>query len=410
MNVMRFFPLSLAAVTCSAAELPQPKFQSVTIDDKVQIGYGVAVADVDGDKKPDVILADKKQFVWYRNPGAEKAKEPGAWSKFILAENLTEKDNVCLAAQDLDGDGKCEIAVGAEWNPGDTVKSGAVFYLVPSTDRTQRWEAIKFPTVEPTTHRMRWMRLADGGSGLLVAPLHGRGNKNAAGEPVNVLLYRKPDDPRAVWKSETIDRSMHATHNFAITARLPEAGQQSGVILGGKEGLRSSRFDRESGKWTSTELIGADGGKEQTNGVGEIRLGATRDVPSFIATIEPMHGNALVVYTSEGGAIGEARPGKRVVLTDRLVDGHALACGDLLGAEADQVVVGWRGTPQNAGAIGVSLFAYDRGAWKEHAVDHGGMACEDLVLADMNGDGKVDVVASGRSTHNLKVYLNESVK
>jgi hypothetical protein len=41
-------------------------------------------------------------------------------------------------------------------------------------------------------------------------------------------------------------------------------------------------------------------------------------------------------------------------------------------------------------------------------VDDDGMACEDLTLADLDGDGRLDIVASGRSTHNLKVYFNES--
>src|SRR6266511_1362344 len=105
--------LWFASNVCAAP--PDPKFRTQTIDDKIQIGYGVAVADVDGDKKPDILLADKKQFVWYRNP---------AWEKFVIAENLTKEDNVCIAAADIDGDGKCEIAVGAAWNPGDTVNSG----------------------------------------------------------------------------------------------------------------------------------------------------------------------------------------------------------------------------------------------------------------------------------------------
>src|SRR3989440_7832191 len=99
----------------SAADLRSPTFRAIEIDTKIQIGYGLAVADVDGDGKPDILLADKKQFVWYRNPG----KRDAAWEKFILAENLTEHDNVCIAARDIDGSGKCSIAVGAEWNPGD---------------------------------------------------------------------------------------------------------------------------------------------------------------------------------------------------------------------------------------------------------------------------------------------------
>src|SRR5437870_2305603 len=149
-----------------AGELPVPKFRAVEVDAKIEIGYGVAVADADGDKKPDILLADKKQIVWYRNPG---------WEKFVIAENLTPLDNVCIAAADIDGDGKAEVAVGAQWNPNDTVNSGAVFYLIAPADRTRKWEAVELPH-EPTVHRMRWMRVGGDKFGLVVAPLHGRGN------------------------------------------------------------------------------------------------------------------------------------------------------------------------------------------------------------------------------------------
>jgi hypothetical protein len=34
------------------------------------------------------------------------------------------------------------------------------------------------------------------------------------------------------------------------------------------------------------------------------------------------------------------------------------------------------------------------------------MACEDLCLADLDGDGKLDIIASGRATKNVKIYYN----
>src|SRR2546421_1172818 len=186
------------------AELGFPTFRAVEIDSRIEIGYGLAIADVDGDKEPDILLADKKQIVWYRNP---------TWEKFVIAENLTKLDNVCVAAADIDGDGKAEIAVGAGWNPSDTVGSGAVFYLIPPKDRTQKWEAVELPH-EPTVHRMRWLKNPAGKCGLIVAPLHGRGNKNGEGQGVKILRYEMPADPHQPWKTETISASLHMTHNF----------------------------------------------------------------------------------------------------------------------------------------------------------------------------------------------------
>src|SRR5882672_8094718 len=67
-------------LTPTAAEPPVPKFRAVDVDAKVEIGYGVTVADVDGDKKPDILLADKRLIVWYKNPG---------WEKYVMAERIT---------------------------------------------------------------------------------------------------------------------------------------------------------------------------------------------------------------------------------------------------------------------------------------------------------------------------------
>ena len=130
-------------------------FQPQTIDSNVSIGYGLALGDVDGDKQIDILLADKKQFVWYRN---------GDWKKFVMAENLTENDNVCIAAEDIDGDGRVEVAVGAQWNPAETKdekKSGSVHYLVRPDDPTQMWKSVQLYH-EVTIHRMRWAKGTDG--------------------------------------------------------------------------------------------------------------------------------------------------------------------------------------------------------------------------------------------------------
>src|SRR5215217_359703 len=140
---------------------PQSYFKAQTIDSNISIGYGLALGDVDGDKKPDILLADQKQFVWYRN---------GDWKRFVIAENLTNHDNVCIAARDINGDGKVEVAVGAQWNPAETTNdeaSGSVHYLIPAKEVTQPWKAVQLYH-EPTIHRMRWIQGSDGTFYLIV--------------------------------------------------------------------------------------------------------------------------------------------------------------------------------------------------------------------------------------------------
>ena len=147
----------------------EPRFEAQTIDAKVEIGYGLAIGDVDGDGKDDILLADKKQFVWYRN---------GDWKRFVMVDHLTERDNVCIAARDINGDGQVEVAVGAQWNPGETedaLQSGSVHYLIRPEDPRQLWQPVKLHH-EPTVHRMHWVNTGDSFQ-LVMLPLHGVGNR-----------------------------------------------------------------------------------------------------------------------------------------------------------------------------------------------------------------------------------------
>jgi hypothetical protein len=125
-------------------------------------------------------------------------------------------------------------------------------------------------------------------------------------------------------------------------------------------------------------------------------------------------GDVVIFHPPAAGAdvaTAVTRPGRREVLDDGLIDGHALACGDLLGIGQPQIVAGWRamGRPRSV-KVGVALYVPVGSRWMKVWVDDDGMACEDLTLADLDGDGRLDIVASGRSTHNLKVYFNESTR
>jgi hypothetical protein len=389
---MLFLGVEMLAVVAAAGA--EPRFRAVEVDRNVQIGYGVAIADVDGDGKPDILLADKHQFVWYRNPD---------WPKHVLAENLTEADNVCIAAADIDGDGKAEVAVGAGWNPGDTVNSGAVFYLQAPADRTQKWQAIPLYH-EPTVHRMRWVKTASGKSDLVVAPLHGRGNKNGQGAGVRILAYKMPLDPKEAWSTDVLDDSLHLTHNFCPVQWDLDPAME--LLVASKEGV--FLFDRRDAKWEKSQLVGDGPGDKGFAGAGEIRVGKLPGGRRYLATIEPMHGNKVVIYTPPDPQ-SDNRLWHRHALDDTLVDGHALVCGDFNKSGCDQLAVGWRAMGKPDAKVGVRIYLPQDGEgreWRQVMIDDNGMACEDLTAADLDGDGRLDLIASGRATKNLKIYFN----
>jgi hypothetical protein len=369
------------------AHSQNPEFNGQVIDDQVSIGYGVATGDVDGDGKIDILLADKKEIVWYKNPGKKSVK----WAKYIIAKDLTASDHVCIAARDIDGDGKVEVAVGAQWNPGETqdlAKSGAVYYLDAPKDRTQLWKPVKLYH-EVTIHRMKWVKAAGQNYKLFVLPLHGQGNVNGQGTPVNFIAFDVPNKKNGIWSYDLVSTDMHMTHNFFP---VESKNGDLSVLVGGKEGIKSFKYNGNG--WASPSPWPISG-----QGVGELALGKLKGGATFTTTIEPMHGTALVIYVAN----------KRIVLNDKMKDGHALAAADLMKQGQDQIVMGWR-NPGDAGETGVKIYvATDESGleWKEFSVDPLlKMACEDLTLADLDGDGKLDIIASGRASKNVIVYWN----
>ncbi len=386
---------SLAAATSHAAA----KFEAQTIDGKIAIGYGLAIADMDGDGKKDILLADAREFVWYRNPG---------WEKRVFASGLGVRDNVCLAAKDVNGDGEAEVAVGANWNPSETSdhkQSGSVHCLIRPANREGLWIPIPLPH-EPTVHRMRWVHCGEGRWALVVLPLHGRGNKNGGGtNGVKISAYLPPNNlsVAADWKLVTIDDSLHVTHNFD----QHREGDRDVLLIGGKEAVLQA-VPADSGNVWKTERLtirdGADSPAPLTPfpGTGEIRFLNCRRGVFDIAAVEPFHGNALAVYSW----VAAEKNWQRRILTNALNQGHALGTADFLGTGRDQIVVGWR-EPNAERKVGIKLFSDDgNGAWSSAWIDENRMACEDLKIADLDGDGKSDIIAAGRATKNVVIYWN----
>lgn len=362
---------------------PEPKFRAQTIDTEIGVGYGLALADVDGDGKSDIVLVDQHSIQWYRNPD---------WTRHMIVSNLTERDHVAIAARDIDGDGKAELAAGAAWAPGDTMFSGAVFFLKPPADRTQPWSPVALHH-EPTVHRMLWIKQADGTIDLVVKPLQGRGNKNGVGPGSRILRYHKPKDEARPWEFDIVADSLHMTHGLHAFQIDDDPEEEIGVAA--KEGLWL--FDRTGDTWKSRQL--------GDQACGEFRDGRLPGGSHFVATIEPMHGTKVAIYVPDS-----ATPlWKRTELDASLTEGHAVVVADFLGTGSSQVAAGWRAGPSPGARLYTPL---DEGgsAWRTTQIAGPEMAVEDMKSADLNGDGQPDLVLAGRATKNVIILWNETKK
>jgi hypothetical protein len=382
---------ALAAALLALAPSPQdalPKFREQVVDPDVGVGYAVTLADINADGKSDIVAVTEipDQVVWYENPSWKR--------RTIVGKEI--KLPVCVQAMDVDGDGKTELLLGADWQPSNSKSGGSVWLLKRPADLEQPWTPIKLDE-EPLMHRFR---LVDGE--FAAKTLKGRDSSRDQENPALLYLLKKPADPfKDKWTREVVQNEVRITHNF-WPVDMDGDGKQE-ILLAGLEGVFVLR--KAGGKWEKQKIGDGDPVKK---GAGEIKIGKLPGGKRYIATVEPWHGHSAAVYREPEKA-GE--PWKRHVLVENHKGGHALWAADLTGTGVDSLVVGFRGVPEGKKEECVVYVFHPLDAsgekWEKKVLDEKGLGSEDAICGDLNGDGKIDIVGVGRSTRNVKVYWNE---
>lgn len=395
--------LSLIAHGALAQEL---QLRDQELSTKLTVGYATRLLDMNGDQRLDIAIVDSERILWLENPN---------WNEHALTgPGQIKKDNVCFAPYDIDRDGKLDFAVGADWRPFDTMTGGTIQWIRTGQDAQAKWQVHPIGE-EPTVHRMQFVDLeGDGTSELIVSPLMGRGTTrpNFSESGPRLLAYSIPKDPVAgPWTSRVIEDQLHVTHNFAPTD-LDGDGKPELLVVS-FEGVHL--LERQAdGNYRRTHIGTGNQQTSPNRGASEIKRGRLAK-SDYIATIEPWHGGQVVVYTRPAGDRPASGPWlwNRHVLDEKLQWGHAVWCANLDNDPDEELIIGVRDDLNPTDRRGLRI--YDpRGEkptdWKRYVIDPGSVAIEDLAAGDLNGDGRLDIVAVGRQTHNVKIYWNETKK
>lgn len=150
-----------------------------------------------------------------------------------------------------------------------------------------------------------------------------------------------------------------------------------------------------NGTWKREKIADGDPAPWPKSGSSDITVGRLRG-ERFLAAIEPWHGNKVAIYRQKQGKW------IRTVIDDSLVEGHSIYTADLNGDGKQEVVVGFRG-----GKRGVYIYYEEGGRWIRQVLSEGEVAAAACAVADLNNDKKLDIACIGSATQNLILYTQK---
>ncbi len=356
-------------------------FERIVIDDNFPGGYQVEVADVNGDKKPDIVALGGSTIAWYENP---------TWTKRIISTGKLTADIISSATADLDGDGRAEIAIAYDFAMNVPTR-GKLLLAIQGDKPDDPWTFKPVADV-PSIHRVRWGDIdGDGRLDLVVAPIFGPKAKPPAfdGDPARLTLFTTGSDPKsAIWKNRVL-AELPVIHSIEVIKGPVKAGTAT-IYTADNTGVNHVWLQHVTGTLNANHLIPGAPGSAPHRGSSEVHNGHLAGGLNFLATIDPWHGSGVAI-----SIVGLTTYGPRAVIDDTLDVGHALWVADVDGDGNDEVFAGHRGKGAK-----VSAYRFDGKTWTRTVLDDK-LTAQDLRGGDIDGDGTPDIVAIGGQSHNV---------
>ena len=340
-------------------------------------GYQVVTCDVNGDGKLDVIAlgSDMSDLVWFENP---------TWKRHVMAKDLPSMVNLACWTPAPGAIPTIAVAYGFSMYPEKS--TGEVAVLTSGEDPRNPWTSRVIDRL-PTSHRLRWADIGGNGNNYLInAPLADPKTTAPDYRGHVPLVYYRPGE----WKRREIGNEEEGIVHGIFVNDWDHNGRQD-ILIGGFLGIHLYGYGPD-GKWSRTEIAKGSPRPWPKSGTSDISVGHLGK-EKFLATIEPWHGNEVVVYRER------AENWEREVIDNTILDGHNIETADFDGDGQDEIVAGFRGKP-----YGVYLYHWNGKRWDREIVEQGEVSAAGCAVADLSGAGRKDIVCIGGATHNLVIY------
>ena len=366
------------------------KFTEYLIADGFNYAYGIAAGDIDGDGDVDLIAADGYVgLYWFENDGK------GNFTKHVIREKRSERGELlerhCLA--DINGDGRLDLVII------DNSQGHVLWFENPPDPRKGPWPLHYIERdMLPGAYDVAAADIMGNGTLSIVTSSWRKGNR--------FVWYEKRWGD---WIPHIIDHPIAETR-AVCAVDIDKDGRIDVLGTAAKEGevvWYKNPGDPIHQPWKKTIIDSAarpihghpcdmdgDGGVDVVMALGMVGLDA-EDNPA----------NHQVVWYEHEGQPGRS-PWRKHIIADHFHNAHEAVAGDLDGDGQIEVVASAWG---DAGRI--ALFKHDgdpRGKWSMQLLKEHWPLANQVLLADLNGDGRLDVVACAeRGSNEVRWWRNE---